>query len=224
MRVITLLIWAAVLFLGDFGYKKAVEFSKNDMFKIQKIKIAGDYVNLKSDIIDPVINLKGKNIWYIDEKEIEEKLKKDVRINSVNIKKEYPDSVIVEIKEREPYIYCVLNGKIYLADKNGVVYGYRQENMKSTFPVIYMDSPAQKQELFEAALKSCSSIFKDYISSIYIDKGMINIVLKDGVLLMSDKNVPAEKYNTGAKLYLKLKEDGSKISYIDIRFKDIVAK
>lgn len=68
MRVITLLIWAAVLFLGDLGYKKAVEFSKNDMFKIQKIKIAGDYVNLKSDIIDPVINLKGKNIWYIDEK------------------------------------------------------------------------------------------------------------------------------------------------------------
>lgn len=224
MRVITLVIWIVLLLAADFGYKKAVDFTKNDIFRIEKIKIAGDYENLKGDIIDPVINLKGKNLWYISTKEIEDSIKKDIRIKEVRIKREFPDTLSVEIKEKQPHIFCVLNGKIYLADEKGTVYGYRQENSKEIFPVVYLDNNNQKEELFSVALKVCGSIFKDYISSIYVDQGIVNIVLKDGVVIKSDKGVEKEKYDTGAKLYIKLKQDNVKVSYLDVRFKDIIAK
>lgn len=224
MRVITLILIIIAFFAADFGYKKAVEYSKDSKFNISAIKLKGEYKTLKSDIIDPIISLKGKNIWYIDEKKIEETLLKDIRIKKVKIKKVFPDTILVELEEREPYAYIVIDGRLYLSDKDGLVYGYEQEYKASQLPVVYLFDKRQKADVFSAIAKISESILKDYVAYIYNEGEAINTVLKDGVIFKSDKNSDKSKYNIGASLYLNRKSENLKTTYIDIRFKDCIAK
>ena len=44
------------------------------------------------------------------------------------------------------------------------------------------------------------------------------------VILNLDKNSDKSKYNIGASLYLNRKSENLKTTYIDIRFKDCIAK
>ncbi len=224
MKVITLIVVAVLLFGADFGYKKAVEYSKKDEFNISVIKLNGEYKMLKSDIIEPIISLKGKNIWYVDEKKIEETLLIDIRIEKVKIKKIFPDTLVVDIKERKPYVYIVIDGRLYVSDEKGLVYGYEQEYKAGNIPVVYLFDKKQKADVFNAVSKISASVLKDYVAYIYNEGEVINTVLKDGVIFKSDKNSEKEKYNTGAALYLNRKSENLKTTYIDIRFKDCLAK
>jgi cell division protein FtsQ len=224
MKVITLIVVAALLFITDLGYKKAVEYSKGNEFNITTIKLNGEYKTLKSDIIEPIISLKGKNIWYVDEKKIEENLSKDIRIKKVKIKKVFPDTISVDIEERKPYVYIVIDGRLYVSDEKGLVYGYEQEYKAGEIPVVYLFDKKQKTDVFEAVSKISTSVLKDYVAYIYNEGEVINTVLKDGVIFKSDKNSDKEKYNTGAALYLNRKSENLKTTYIDIRFKDCLAK
>ena len=224
MKVITLILVIAAFFAVNSGYRKAVEYSKNPIFNVSVIKLKGNYRTLKSDIIDPIISLKGKNLWYIDEKKIESELIKDIRIKNVKIKKEFPDTIYVDIEEREPYAYIVIDGRLYLSDKTGLVYGYEQEYKAAAMPVVYLFDQKQKADVFTAVSKISESILKDYVAYIYNEGEVISTVLKDGVIFKSDKNSDKEKYNIGASLYLNRKSENLKTTYIDIRFKDCIAK
>ncbi len=54
-------------------------------------------------------------------------------------------------------------------------------------------------------------------------KEYYEVVLKDGVIIRTDKLVEEKKYETSFKLYKKLK-DQQAMEYIDIRYKDVNVK
>lgn len=72
--------------------------------------------------------------------------------------------------------------------------------------------------------KAEATDFKDIISQIYTEnKKIIKIVLSDGAVIKTDKNVTKEKYDTGSYLFFDL-SSRKKIDYMDLRYEDYIVK
>lgn len=95
-------------------------------FKINNIvikKVGMDFILDESLLLDYLNIKKGSFIWFYNTKAIQEKLSKFYFFNDTAVKKIYPDTILIELKMREPIAFVYGgNGNFYLADKDGYIY------------------------------------------------------------------------------------------------------
>lgn len=97
-------------------------FYNSQYFKIKTIDIKGNERYKESEIREKAEVAAGMNIFEIDKKYIEDKLLNElIWLKSVKLKKIFPDSISIEVFEREPFIRIVYSGKYYIIDKEGIV-------------------------------------------------------------------------------------------------------
>ncbi len=210
-----------ILFL--IGIEKFFTFLKKDYFKVTKIKISGNYSIIEKGIVEHLKNLKGENLWMIDEKKLEEYISQDIRIKEIKITKSVPDTLKIYIEERKPFVYILFEGNIYYGDENGVIYSYREEIKNQKLITISIRNIEEVNKIYKI-VKNIDEKIKGDISEVYIKENIYIVVLRDGIIFKTNESVEKTKYDIGYKLYLKLKEAGEKISYIDLRFDDYVVK
>ena len=192
-------------------------------FYVNEISIEGQNEIIKKDIIQKLSDLKGKKLVYINVEELEKGLKRDPRVESVEIKKVYPDKLVIDINEKIPYAFVRINNKFYAADKNLIIYGHIEEIKNIDIPIINNDENTRLEDF-----KFISSKIKDdkvykIISEIRKNGTYYEIVLRDVVIIKTDALVEEKKYITSFSLYNKLKNDKA-IEYLDIRYKDVNIK
>lgn len=222
MRIRTLLKYLFFSITILFVMERVINFIEKDYFRIVNVTIKGDYSFLQNDIVEELLNLKGKNIWKIDENKISKYIKKDVRVKSFYMKKLIPDKVEIEISERKPYVYILWNQKLYTADEEQNIFAYRLEKPIKNLLIVKINKIEEFKKMYEA-LKKIDDDMKIDISNIYIENEIIKIQLIDGTIFKSDEEVNKEKYENGYKLYLKVKKE-QEIEYIDLRFEDYILK
>lgn len=199
------------------------KFIRTDYFKIKKIEITGNNVSLKLDIIDKINNLKEQNIAFINFSEIEKMLKNDIRIEKVEIKKNYPSKIFVNIEERKPYVYVKKGNQIFLADKELNLFGLMSETLGENIPIVTYNDDNTQKDLKIILSKIESKELYDVISEIKKVDNEYRLVLLNGIIVVTDTSVDTERYNEVMKLYEKIK-NRQIINNIDIRFKDITVR
>jgi cell division septal protein FtsQ len=114
-------ITAILLLLGAlvFGFNYLYN---SKYFKIKSVIVAGNS-HYSSEQIKKVADVAiGANIFEINKKSIEDKLAADLTwINSISLRKVFPDKIEISITERKPYIRLVYGGKYFILDKEAVV-------------------------------------------------------------------------------------------------------
>lgn len=207
-----------------YGYNNLESFKKKSLFDIKKIDIQVENKKLLEGLLVSLEDIKNHNIWELDKKKLKKDLLKDVRIKDVEIKKQIPNILSIKIKEKVPYVYIKYNNIIYIADKNGIIYGYMNETKKNNMPLLQIKQKSDIQELLEIMGKIR---FIDEISQIYIIPNGVVVRTNSGLKIITNKNVKEEKYLIAKKLYNQLESEEKfekNIDYIDIRFKDYVVK
>ena len=199
------------------------KFIRTDYFKIKKIEITGNNVSLKLDIIDKINNLKEQNIAFINFSEIEKMLKNDIRIEKVEIKKNYPSKIFVNIEERKPYVYVKKGNQIFLADKELNLFGLMSETLGENIPIVTYNDDNTQKDLKIILSKIESKELYDVISEIKKVDNEYRLVLLNGIIVVTDTSVDTERYNEVMILYEKIK-NRQIINNIDIRFKDITVR
>lgn len=218
------LMGAILVLLMITGILWALEkFIRTDYFKIKKIEITGNNVSLKLDIIDKINNLKEQNIAFINFSEIEKMLKNDIRIEKVEIKKNYPSKIFVNIEERKPYVYVKKGNQIFLADKELNLFGLMSETLGENIPIVTYNDDNTQKDLKIILSKIESKELYDVISEIKKVDNEYRLVLLNGIIVVTDTSVDTERYNEVMKLYEKIK-NRQIINNIDIRFKDITVR
>ena len=103
------------------------------------------------------------------------------------------------------------------------IYGNIDEVQNVDIPIVNNDTNT-KLEDFKIILSRIKyeELYKN-ISEIRKNGEYYEIVLKDGVIIRTDKLVEEKKYETSFKLYKKLKLQQT-MEYIDIRYKDVNVK
>ena len=101
-RIILLLI--VLIFLSTFNPKELNFISKDNisLFKIQNIEIKNNFLIDEKIIKEKLSNIYKKNIFLIKGEDIENPLKGNDFLKKIEVKRKYPNTVIIKIFETKP--------------------------------------------------------------------------------------------------------------------------
>lgn len=74
--------------------------TKSNLFLIKNVKVSGENLVTKDLIDEKLQSIKGENIFFIKSSEVEKVLKSDPYVNGVNLKRHFPSTLEVDIKEK----------------------------------------------------------------------------------------------------------------------------
>lgn len=169
-----------------------------------------------------LLNLKPQNLLTLDRGHIEKKLKLLPRIKNVSVKKDFPNSLKIQIEEVEIAGYLIKENTRYVVTGEGDIFRG-------------LEGPAIKFKVFEKVnLKALSDLLTDikkvnedfYNKILALDKNYKNEVIihtgkgyfKWGVLQEIDASVIALNIYLADKIIEIYKKEDRKFSYIDLRF------
>ena len=214
--LILLFLLAGIMFFGK-------RFIDTDYFKVQEVLVEGQSNLLKQDIVAQLEQMKGKNIVYLNTSEIENRIKTDIRVKKVSVKKLFPSKIRVLLEEREPYVYVKKGDETLLADKDLNIYGDILEEPAKNIPIIDYTNDESLKEMKTILSKIQNKDFYAMISEIRQSEKNYEILLTNNVRIITDTLVTEKKYNDAYKLYERLRKERPVIS-MDLRFIDIVVK
>ena len=214
--LILLFLLAGIMFFGK-------RFIDTDYFKVQEVLVEGQSNLLKQDIVAQLEQMKGKNIVYLNTSEIENRIKTDIRVKKVSVKKLFPSKIRVLLEEREPYVYVKKGDETLLADKDLNIYGDILEEPSKNIPIINYTSDESLNEIKIILSKIQNKDFYAIISEIRQSEKNYEILLTNNVRIITDTLVTEKKYNDAYKLYERLRKERPVIS-MDLRFVDVVVK
>ena len=117
-RIVLLIL--VLIFLSTYSPNKFdLILEKNNTFlKIQKIKIVNNLLIKSSEIKEKLSKKYNRNILSIKKKDIEEPLKEINFLEKVEVKKKYPNTIVVKIFETKPVAILYKNKAKYLLDSS----------------------------------------------------------------------------------------------------------
>lgn len=107
----------------------ATLFLKLPYFNIQNIEASNNRVIASEEIVKLSGILEGNNIFYINVKSVKTNVISNPYIYDVKVKRKFPNTVELEVKERDAAFYSVVGNKYLILDRNGTILEVR-ESMK----------------------------------------------------------------------------------------------
>ncbi len=117
-RIVLLL--ALFIFLTTYTPSGLNVFPKktNLFFEIQNIEIVNNHIINKEEIDKKLANILGKNILFIKRNDLEKPLKSIDFLEKIEVKKKYPNTVIIKVYETKPIAIIFKKSKKYLLDSS----------------------------------------------------------------------------------------------------------
>ncbi len=117
-RIVLLII--VLIFLSTYSPNEfnLIFKKKNTFLKVQKIMIVNNFLIKNNEIKEKLNEIYNKNIFLIKRKDIEETLKEINFLDKVEVRKRYPNTIIVKIFETKPVAILYKNKAKYLLDSS----------------------------------------------------------------------------------------------------------
>lgn len=189
-------IWKLFLFL-IFLSVGLFFFAKSSFFNVEEIRV----VNNKHFTDEQIMQLSklpyGKNIFKMKLGEYEDKLRRDPYIKEVNIKRSFPKTLVIEVKERKELAAVAFSGQYAIIDEDLVVIKVSEINDGYILiNGIEMDAYTAGEKIKTPqleALKSCIEVVnvavkKDlYFKEIEYKDGKMDIRVYDTLMIVGEK-------------------------------------
>ena len=176
------------------------KFSINK-FKIKEIKIENNDILDDKELIKIFSFLYSKNIIFLNRFELKKNIDQKSFINKIEIKKIFPDKLVIKVFEKEPIAIFINKGqkKFYLGEKFELI-EYRKIEK-------YEDLPVVKGELnsFKILFKNLIKInfpTEEIISYHFFETDRWNIEMSDKKIL----KLPNKNQTEGLRNFMSIKE------------------
>ncbi len=136
-KIILLLV--VLIFLSTFNPKEFDQISKKEgtLFNIENIEIKNNSLIKKKEIELKLINIYKKNIFFITRSDIEEPLKETNFLEKIEVKKKYPNTIIVKIFETKPVAILFKNKIKYVLDSSSNLISFDDNFKHNKLPNIF---------------------------------------------------------------------------------------
>lgn len=221
-----------LVFFANFFQVKNIEISGNQNISTDILK-----ENIENQIIKNLFFLKTKSIFLVDFKKIEKNLLKDfLLISQINLKKKFPNTLYIEIKERKPIAIFCQNENCFFIDKEGVI--FEPTSLKKDYLILRNENLNLPPKLGEKIIdeKLISQILDVKEKILKYQKNNFKILIEEVVISSKEKII--FKTSDGWEIYFnfqnnifwqltKLKvvleneispENWKNLEYIDLRF------
>ena len=142
-RIILLL--AAFIFLTTYNPNEFNAFpkKKNLFFKIQNIEIINNHLIDENKIIEKLTEIYEKNILFIERNDIERTLKSIEFLDKIEVKKKYPNTIIIKVYETKPIAILFKKNRKYLLDSSSNLITFSENMPIDNFPSVFGESAEQ---------------------------------------------------------------------------------
>ena len=182
---------------------------------INEIRFENNKIISTEELIKDLSFLYNKNIIFLNTLEIKKKLKKNSFIESLQVKKVYPNKLVIKIFEKQPIAIILHENKKFFLGKKFELIKYKKISKYENLAVINGDKKSFKKLFINLKnIKFPSDLVKKYeLQKI----GRWNIELIDGRLI----KLPINNYKKSLKNFLKIKTDRNfeKYKIFDYRLK-----
>ena len=208
------------------------------VWKTTNVTVKGNSLLTEGKVINTAKVPVGDNIFLIDLDEAKKNLSGLIQIKSVRLKRKLPDTIVIEIKEREPFAIAVIGGGTSLIDEDGYIIA---RNFTSTsaagqditkYPVIRgIDKKnlekgirlnESDREFIRSALTSLSSSINFGTVQMDISNSDDIVIYIEDVLKVKigDTSGVEKKMSVVKALLGSIKDKWTKAVYIDVKVPD----
>ena len=175
------LLIIALIFLSTFNPNTLTQVlnSKNKFFQIKNIIILNNSIIEKSEISKKLNHIYNKNIFSITRDDLEKPLKKIRFLKKIEVKKKYPDTIIVKILETTPVAYLYKDQKKYLLDSSSNLILFENNIDFNYLPSIFGEGAENNFINFLNLLKENNFSIKEVTNYFYFQIGRWDLQLKN---------------------------------------------
>ena len=134
-----ILLLTILIFLTTYSPNKITFFNKNNnfFFKIQNIEITNNNKINKTDIINKLNHIYNKNIFFISNDDISGSLRTVNYLEKIEVKKKYPDTIVIRIYETKPVGILFKKNTKYIIDTLSNLITFNDNLVNNNFPNIF---------------------------------------------------------------------------------------
>jgi len=195
-----LFIWLFIfIFLSTYSLNSAQK-KKISIFLIENINIEGNSNVNTADLKNKLKEFYGKSLIFLNRKELSQIASEFVFIKEIKIKKIYPSTINILIKENEPLAILIENEKKTLLLEMGNTTTNYIINNKESLPIVKGKGAEKKFYKLYKTLKRVN-FQMDLINEInYFAIDRWDILLKNGKLL----KLPTERLESSVKKFISI--------------------
>ena len=182
-KIILLLI--VLIFLSTFNPKEFnLAAKKSDtLFKIENIEIKNNFLTNKSEIEEKLSNIYKKNIFSIKKMDIEKPLKEIDFLEKIEVKRKYPNAVIIKIFETRPVAILFKNKVKYLLDSSSNLISFENNINFNKLPSVFGEEAENNFIYFFNQLKKNNFPNKKIKNFYYFQIGRWDLELLDNKII-----------------------------------------
>jgi len=214
-RIIILII--ALIFLTTYSPGKfdLNEKNENTFFNVKNIIITNNNLTKKSEVSEKLNKIYDKNIFFIKREDIEQSLKSIDFLEKVEVKKKYPNTLVVKIIETKPVGILFKGKKKYILDSKSNLIFYSDSMNFNQLPKIIGDNAEKNFLPFFYKLRNNNFPTKRIKNFYYFQIGRWDLQLVNDKII----KFPYDRVDAGIKKSIKLlsREDFKKYNIIDLR-------
>ena len=210
------LLGLILLFILFSTFNPKLDNKKNNNLNIKNIEIEGNYFLSDEEVKKKLTYLYDKNLFFINEKKLQNSLNQIGFIDSFHIKKVFPNKLRIKIIEKKPIAILQLKKKkFYISDK-GKLFGFVMLEEYENLPTVFGNG-----KNFYSLYKNLEEIkFPiNMVKSFYFfDSGRWDIIMYDEKTI----KLPIKDYLSSLKNFMISKENSNFNNYkiFDYRIKD----
>jgi cell division protein FtsQ len=193
---------------------------------IYDVEIEGNNIVKTNIIVDKVLSHIGNphenSIILVKLSELENEIKEIGWVDEASIRKKFPGSIIIKIKEREPSCMWQQDNKIYLSDIEGNLITDKVTNEYLNLPLIVGKDSKNEVPQFFGIISSSPYLYSMVKEGKRVGKRRWDIILQSGVII----KLPEKNYENAWKKLADLDKENKILSkdvnYIDLRIENQV--
>ena len=168
---------------------------------IERIKISGFDLNQSNQVKNVIESLKSKNIFFINQFEIKKNIFSDNVIEELSIFKNYPSTLIVDIKKTQFLAVTKKDGDDYFIGRNGKL--IKKNQSISKLPYVFGDLNINDFLEFKKNIDNSNFEFKQILNLYYYKSKRWDIETSKGYLI----KLPRENISEILNLFVRLSKE-----------------
>ena len=205
------------IFLSTFNPKTldTISEKKTELFKIQKIEILNNLLVKTSEVEKKLSGIYNKNIFLIKRNDIEQPIKNIDFLEKIEVKKKYPNTIIIKIFETKP-VAIVFKDKVkYLLDNSSKLISLEKNKNFDHLPIIFGEDAEKNFVSFLNQLTNNNFPQKKIKNFYYFQIGRWDLQLMNNKII----KFPDSNIDKAIKKSIKLlkREDFKNYNIIDLR-------
>ena len=188
----------------------------NSLFDVKIIKIINNE-KIKQDVIEEKLKkIYGQNIFFVKTSEIEKVTRNIIYLQSIEVKKKYPNTLIVKVFETSPLAILLKNSEYYILDSGANLILINTDSVTNyNYPHIFGKNSEKYFLNFLQLLKKNNFPIIDIKNYYYFQIGRWDLQLKDGLLIRLPNNMIKNAIEKSVELLNK--DDFKNYEVIDLR-------